>query len=352
MRKEPLIALLAKLHIQHDAVNQKGWINAPCPLAPWLHKNGSDRTPSFGVIVDDKGPSSFKCWGCKQHGTVTRLVRMLSGYRSADYEHLIEESRTAERSGRVYAAFDDIPDGETYEALDVLEEAIWDGLFEPIGRYPDAAAFMTKRRVSKRTADKLGLQFDPAKKRIIFPVRGEGGALYGFTGRSILPDSKIKVLDYAGLPKKSLILGRERWRDHLPVVIVEGLFAYARFHEIGVEDYANIGALLGSEMTSQKADILKAFGQTVILMLDPDEAGDAGTFGAWDEGQKRTLIENAAIGRLWGHVPLVVPDYPPDMDDADPDNLDLDQVRGMIRQKLFRPDPVQAKAMRGAGISW
>lgn len=368
MRVDALKALLRRLAIPvtEERIDKKRggvWLNAQCPFAQWTHKSKTDRTPSFGAISDDKGKSSFKCYGCKQHGTVAALVRQLSAYRRQDYTDILLDAREAEKGTRHYASFDDDPFQDA-EELEPLDDAMWDGLFDPVELHPVATDFLAQRGVSLATAQKLNLQYDTDQKRIIFEVRGANRELYGFTGRTVLPKERLtftgrdgkqitmpKVRDYAGLPKLHLIMGRDRWVPGKPVLMVEGLFAFARMHEIGAEDIANIGAALGAELNEEKAAIIRDFGETCVLMFDPDEAGDAGIFGVWDEAAQRHKIEEAAIGRLFGHVPVVVPDYP-EMDVPDPDYLTLDQVREMIAQPSFRPNKFQRKSLEKAGIGW
>ena len=59
-------------------------------------------------------------------------------------------------------------------------------------------------------------------ERIIFPVRGREGELYGYTGRAIDEDVQPRIRDYYGLPKRACLLGldallgnqRTIFRDH------------------------------------------------------------------------------------------------------------------------------------------
>jgi hypothetical protein len=354
MREEPLRQLMVKLGMsaiqrRHDRSKNAVWLNHPCPLAPWTHKNGSDRRASFGIVVNDGGTSIFQCWACKQKGSTAKLIRLLQKFRQIDYSALFAEAEEGEKGVRRFKDRDE-HFVEEPEELIPLEEAIWDGMFDPIADHPVAARFMVKRRVHRATCDKLGLAYDTEQRRIVFPVRHVDGQLYGFTGRAVSEDVQPKVRDYGGLPKRNLILGSERWRPGMKKVIVEGLIGFARMHEIGLEEHADIGALLGSEMTPEKAQVLREVGDCVVLMLDPDDAGDAGTFGTFDPLEERHIIENAAIGKLWGHVPLIVPDFPEGVDDVD--DLTLEHALEMINQRAWRPTAEQRDHLRQAGKGW
>lgn len=343
MREDDLRRVMARISVQGlGRRTSKGWINAPCPLAQWTHKNGADRSPSFGVMVNDTGRSTFNCYGCKQKGTIAQLVRKLEAYRQVSYGDTMERVQQVEVAGFI------VPDFEAYNYEDQtppepIEAAIWDGMFDKIEDTPEAIEFLKKRRVNRAAVEKAGLEFDPETRRIVFPVKGAAGELYGFSGRAIW-DSKIKVKDYAELPKRWLILGRERWVEGKPVLLVEGLMAYARMLTINADDLFNVGAVLGSVLTQQKADMLSEFGHGVYLLFDPDKAGDDGIYGPADENGVRDIKEGA-IGRLWGQVPIFVPEYPKGVDDVD--DLSFEQVAAMRSDTpLYSPDPATLKALK------
>lgn len=330
MDEGSLRQVLARLGTVGGRVSSKGWLPANCPLAPWTHKSGRDKHASFAVKVETEGTSLYTCLGCKHKGSVAQLVRDVARHRND--ENLMayaKELAGREEDGEAFIPDWDQPATMQPVAPAPLDEDQWFGLFDDIASVPEAARFMVSRGVHRETAAKLGLSYDPDERRIVFPVRGAGGELYGFSGRAIRPEIKPKVKDYGGLPKRHLILGRERWQPGKPVVIVEGLFAYARFHEIGAEEVANIGALLGSEITPEKADIIQTFGHTAILIPDPDEAGDACLFGPVDEAAPGGRdFTRGGIYKLLDHVPVMVPAYPNGIDD--PDDLTLEHVRRMV----------------------
>lgn len=361
MREEALRQLLAKLGManperRHVRRTDTTWLNHSCPFAPWLHKNGTDRSASFGVVVNDEGASIFTCLACKQKGSTNKLIRSLAKYRNLNYDALLTEAEESEKGVRRFRPFDEdfvrVP-----EPLEALDEAMWDGLFDPIADHKEAARFMVRRGITRATCERLGLTFDPEKRRIVFPVKGRNGELWGFSGRTVIPDHHPKVLDYGGLPKFAVIMGMDRWRPGYKKVIVEGLIGFGRMHEIGVEEYADIGALLGSEMTEEKAELLRLEGETTVLLLDPDDAGQNGMFGKWDPLEERFVIEDSAIGRLWGHVPVIVPEFPTEElliegIEPDVDNLSLDHVRAMLDCRSWRPSEEQAEFLRRARKGW
>lgn len=336
MRYEQARVILSKLGLQLPPPNAAGWSHLACPYAPWRHARGTDRSKGFAVKVEDNGISAFKCPSCKAHGRLSGLARGLAGYRGQNYDDIAIEADSFDMMSSRVLDFDEqfAPIEEMPEPLD--EEA-FSGLFEQIADYPEARRFMVRRGVSRVTCEKLKLEFDAEKRRIVFPVRDGEGRLYGWSGRTVIPDHEPKVLDYAGLPKTMLILGEERWRPGKPKLIVEGLFAYARMHEIGAEEIIDIGALLGSALTDGKAAILKRHGCTVMPLMDPDKAGDVCLFGQWHDGSYDQSTGEVQEGHFEGgglvdvlaeEIPIALPFYPAGV--TDPDNLTIEQLQHMV----------------------
>ncbi|QIG76116.1 DNA primase protein [Rhizobium phage RHph_I4] len=352
MDEAPLRSILGRLGIRNaPKPNAAGWLHVSCPFARYMpqHKSGIDRSQGFAIKVEKDGPSAFNCPVCKMHGKISGLAFSLGRFHGRDYSEIARDADMADLD-----ALNFLPD---FEAMEVeqpptpLEDAMFDGIFEDPwrnhNRYPQAVRFLQSRGVSQATCEKLGLGYDPEKKRITFPVRGFNKELYGFSGRTILPDHKPKVLDYENLPKRWLILGVEFWVPGRPVVMVEGLFAYAHFHEIGAAENYNVGALLGSFLTEEKANILRTYDEPIYWMTDPDGAGDDCLFGRILPGQETEPDEDeeppellrdrktSALYIMNGHVPQYVPNYPVD----DPDDLTLQQFQWMIdTAELWLPE--------------
>jgi hypothetical protein len=347
MDEPKLRQFMQRIGVQLGRPTSKGWASANCPLAPWTHRSGKDRRASFAVLVDPQGTSLYTCLGCKNRGTVSALLNKLADLRGDDsLRGLAMEAAEGERAGLHKAPDFDSLQPVAIQPPDPIDEDQWFGLFDPVESCPEAARYMVHRRVSRATCHKLGIVYDPDTKRIVFPVRGAGGELYGFTGRAIRDKAEPKVKDFAGLPKRHLILGRERWREGYPVAVVEGLFAYARLHEEGVEEFANIGALLGSEITPEKAALLVEFGHAALLLTDPDVAGDLCLYGPQDDSWvSGYAFDRGGIAKLEGHIPVLVPDYPEGIDD--PDDLTAVHVQAMLRDTpMFDSYPWKRKYTR------
>jgi hypothetical protein len=350
MKENDLRLILKRLNIEMGTPNHSGWGHTSCPFAPWKHKGGVDRSQGFAVKVEDGGLSAFTCPACKSHGRIDTLAKELGRLRQVDYTPVINDINKIEmlrmtmlppwEQRAIQCSVETLPeplDPDVYDPLDI---------FDDISAHSEAVEFMEQRRVSQEAADRACIRFDPDKRRIVFPVRDREGRLYGFTGRTVIPDHKPKVLDYANLPKRMLILGEHTWKADRQTLIVEGLFAYARFLTEGADAIYNVGALLGSEVTPGKAAILRKWARPTHLILDPDPAGDAGIFGKMKktgrvlsngEEEVRRDVESGALWMLAEHMPVYVPEYPEGV--TDPDDLTMEQIVTMTTGQFPVPKP-------------
>lgn len=356
MNREDTLQVGRALGLQASGTNGE-WLNYHCPFAPWYHKHGNDSGASFALKVGGAETSSYTCHGCHQSGTLTGLVQKLGQLRGHIDHQLLHATRMTELGAALNVDFK--PFDRSYEEpepeLQPLNEAIYDGLFPSAWDVPESRAYLVSRGIGQGTADGLGLLYrysyirdnksghgthEWVREDILFPVRDSAGALYGWSGRSTLPNTEPKIFD-ENLPKRHLILGEHRWREGYPKLIVEGLFGFAHLIEIGAEQFYDVGALMGSKMTEEKAAILKNWGNAVILLADNDAAGDACLFGPINrQTGNHDSPEKGAIHMLYGSVVLIVPEWPEGKDD--PDQLTIEEVEALA----YTPPYVQPKPQR------
>lgn len=306
-------------------IKQRDWINAPCPFAPWKHRSGHDRKPSFGVKIAKGQQSHHYCFTCKSTGRIHDLALELGVLRGENYSEIAKQ-----------ALKDDLSSVSPYEEVvevkvlpEPLDPAVYADIYDSVGAWPDALQYLEGRGVSRRAAVRMGLMYDEEEQRIVFPIYDRKGRLFGFSGRTILkerhyPDKFYpKVRDYFGLPKQHLLLGEEKCVKGKPMLVVEGLMAYARLYEIGADEHFNVVALLGSVLTDKKAERLLRWNEAVWLLPDDDEAGDVCLWGPMTNvGVHKG---DGAIDKLYDHVPIYVPEYPEgvnDVDDFEPEDID------------------------------
>lgn len=306
-----------------------GWIDGPCPFAPWTHKSGRDRHPSFGIKVNDEGYSGYKCLSCKHHGTLPSLAFKLARFRDepglVDLGREIERHELTENEEFLTEWRDDEDDEETEGTKD---QGINEGA--AFRRYPfawwiaPARRYLRYRGISIRTATKLNLRWDKRDKRVLFPVTGKSGCIVGFTGRAIGKRTNPRVKDYFGLRKRNYLLGgynagdrsqhdgRSNFREsyghptHGGTIVVEGLFDYANACEQRIR---NVVALLGSELTYEKAQLIEEYDMPIYWFLDNDDAGEQFLWGKLDEHGEHEY-DTGALHRFYGILPQFLVEYP------------------------------------------
>lgn len=269
------------------------WVSMRCPLAPWTHEKGHDSAPSFGISVKDDGTSIAHCFSCHFKHTIGTLIRQYADYSGDDLDELADEVEEGEFLGpRSAPTWEDLKHTDEGVVMPI-NEGIYMDLYESAAGHP----YLKDRGISKDTARKLELLYDPKDPadgfpRILFPVRGPDGLLYGFSGRATSPKAKLKVRDYAGLQKAEMVLGAHLARDAKRIIVVEGLVDYAAIHEMG-----EVGcAVMHSTMTESQADILKGLRRPTYGLYDNDQAG---------RDAYRTFKQ-----RLLGHMPIFWGKYP------------------------------------------
>jgi hypothetical protein len=330
MREHKLREIMGELGVPIINKTVKGWLVASCPFAPYTHERGRDKSPSFNVYVDDKGISGYNCFTCHDKGNIYKLVKRLEYYRKESYGNLSLRAVMAETP----ESFDawDSPTDITPEP-EPLIKAAYIGMWPLAWENEAARTYLMSRGVTQRTAMTLEMQYDPEECRIIVPVYNRHGQLFGFNGRSILPDDQFpyerykKTRDYAGLEKARNLLGFQHAKRGKPIMLVEGLFALAHAYDVGIDQLVTPVATMGAYLSEHQRDMLAELGESVYICYDNDAAGDDGLFGVWDSIQERHLGDGA-IARLSPHIPTLIPYYPPGIND--PDHLGFDNWAQMI----------------------
>ena len=386
MDKKSIYKYLGLLEVDapRNAQNVAGWVMARCPLAPWTHAKGYDKLPSFGVSINDKGKSGYNCFGCKHKGTLAGLAYKMANYADdSDYRDVGRQIERTEIIG--------LPDLDEWNEDDENDETQTTARKAPrpnegnaFREYPPFYAdnraiqyLRDERQLDFSTARQLGLRWDRRQRRVLFPVYDHWtGQFEGFTGRSIYNTRELEIIserrgrntpkirDYFGLNKRGLLLGSRRgqhinghngrnddWglqhqnaaRVARGTIIVEGLFAYARvksyirlfkLHEGKHNDRRDklpieVRALLGSELTDEKANILDNINAPIYWMVDDDKAGETCLQGLWDE-DLHEHVGNGALAKFYGVLPQFRLEYPNGIDD--PDDLSYKQYRKMLRK--------------------
>jgi len=262
------------LGVNVELIDHDKWVSMHCPLSPWTHANGADKTPSAGVSINEDGESIFHCYACggRNKGPLSWFLKEHEKYTGESHGALLRDIEGNEFLGGA------LPEWGTRKnkarPLIPLDETIYLDLYDSAVGHP----YLRKRGISNRTAELLNLMIDPedsaGDERILFPVYTPDKKLVGFTGRATSNKVELRVRDYHGLKKEAVLLGSHLVEPSDPVIVLcEGLFDLARLLEYG---YSAVAALHAG-LTDRQLRVLTNLGLPVLLMFDNDHAGHEAT---------------------------------------------------------------------------
>jgi DNA primase len=271
----------------------------------------SERSPSFSVNPERR---FFYCFGCKENGNAIdfvmkrdkiefvdaldllareagiELVRSKKNAENASIrQQLLDAQSAAQKFFRRMILTPDAKPARQYLSGRGFNDATLDDF--RVGFAPDAwDAFLSSGEAKPFSQDMLsqaGLLkkregsdgfYDTFRGRIMFPIRDESGKPVAFGGR-ILPgsDNPAKYLNSPETPLFSkgrtifgLDLAREKIKQTGTAVIVEGYTDVLMAHQFGA---SNVVSILGTALTENHVNLLRRFGQKIVLLFDGDAAG-------------------------------------------------------------------------------
>ncbi len=128
-----------------------------------------------------------------------------------------------------------------------------------------------------------GTVYDRFRNRVMFPIRDTQSRPIAFGGR-VLPNSTDKGGKYINSRETKLFSKREQLyaldiaskdsRKSRHLTVVEGYTDVVLCHQFGVND---VVACLGTALGEKHIPVLRRFADTITLLLDGDEAGQART---------------------------------------------------------------------------
>ncbi len=275
-----------------------------------------EKTPSMSV---DRARGLYNCFGCGKHGDIFTFVQETQGLdfpealealaRRAGIT-LVRDPADARMRGRRGAAVEAIraaievyhdrlkkaPEAGPARAylrhrgydVDVIDEwrmgfagVAWDTLTKTLKAGGIEDRVLIDAGLSRKGPKGL---YDVFRGRLMFPIHDLRGDPVGFGGRKIEeidrsqtnnPDAKyVNSADSVVYHKAQVLFGLDRARREIsednPAVIVEGYTDVIAMHLAGVKTAV---ATCGTALGEGHFDLLRRFGERIVLAFDSDEAG-------------------------------------------------------------------------------
>lgn len=289
------LRLIGAKNIQQDEA--RGWVRASCPLAPWLHENGVDNKPSFGIKAPENDGEApyYHCFTCQSNGPLPRLMANLSkmsGERFAEASNFLSQFQLFsdsddERPKRRRIVLKDRFAGVNFGEREVLINRPVPP--EVLAQYPllaeksdlnahaDALRWLAYDRhitLPSIAEFKLRLYVNPLDETgVIFPILDKDGeTVLDLWARLIGEKQFFRVtqsLSGSSVEYKApnLLFGNHLFNPQKPVIIVEGAIDALRLRSLGFKNVlASFGALSNEQIESFYAPV-------VYLAFDNDAAG-------------------------------------------------------------------------------
>lgn len=302
MDAERIVMLLDLLGCAHVRVRDKR-VTCSCPLAPWTHGKGTDNRPAFGISIEPKARSRWRCLGCTRGGELAELLWALKKYTQRDYTQAFALVQTFNQED--FAALKDriAAAGQRYAARPVvvgegaptelvvkptslpvmaaLDEAELAENFVPIRFNSEGWNYLVAPRPRGRAVPRArvqefidigGLRWQPDARRVAIPVRDRAGRLVGISGRTTIPGIKTKFLHSTGFHRDHVLYGIHWVRPTSRTgYVVEGQFdaLWLRLH-----GYNGV-AVLGSYISKVQVELFVQTFDRAVIVPDGDKAGAA-----------------------------------------------------------------------------
>lgn len=273
----------------------------------------NEKTPSFNV---SPGKQFYYCYGCKAGGNAVDFVmardrvpfvdalrtlaerahipipQFQGTSEKAGERRVLQEAQSAAASlfqlllnhdsiGKVARDYL-VKRGFTQATVQQFQIGYAADSWDTLLRHPLMAKFTPEQLlaaglVKKRTQGE-GF-YDTFRNRLMFPIRDEQGRVIAFGGR-VMPGSEdpAKYLNSPETPLFSksrcafgLDLARQKIVESRMVAVVEGYTDTIMAHQYGA---SNVVSVLGTALTPQHVSLLRRFADRIVLLFDPDTAGD------------------------------------------------------------------------------
>jgi len=299
MNKGGIVQLLHALGMGRTSVldnwnsYQWDWVNSSCPLASVSHEKGTDRHPSFGILVNREGESLYRCFTCTDPAPLSGLIHNLWMLDIPGWPEAMEIYGKQEIFSNTDKVFASLPQWENRGEKTVQKTEVPEIVLDKFPLLKSHCGFIVKkcssflsdkRGIGRATQEHFNLRCDNEDSLIIFPRIDRENKVWWLRARSRL--SKVffsishtyaqnKWKDEAMRKPKA---SRDFWGDSSrffgeqfltkePVIIVESETDVLRLHTLGIYNAIASGGGI------QKAQLDRLYHNVVILGFDADIPG-------------------------------------------------------------------------------
>jgi Toprim-like len=247
------------------------WLTGSCPLAPWRHEHGTDKTPSCGILTG-KHKTKVHCFSCQFSGPPESLLAELKLRSHGEFKVAPAMALLEENSDDLVFDLSVTPEHKK-GPNDVVPfpETMWNS-FTKIAPGSTAEKYLIGRGVSVQSIAAYDFRWDGFQHRVCVPIRGLDHKLYGIRGRYV-PGLLTNIPRYwsylcGGITNPQVWFG-EDWLDlNFPVLVTESIFGCIAARAF----YPNTIAPLSASISKVQVERLSGIPMWVHL-FDGDKAG-------------------------------------------------------------------------------
>jgi len=272
-----------------------------CPI----HRG--EREDSFRVDLDK---NVFHCFSCQAGGDVLDFVAAMERCSIRDAALRLQRWFSMGAPDRSWAPLS--------AQLVRKKEGVNPPLHFALTNVDTAHRYLAGRGIDRATAVEFGVGFYARpglmSGRIVIPIHNGCGEIVAYAGRALgdrVPKYKLPTGFHKSL--ELFNLHRVLAAGSTTVIVVEGYFDCMRVHQAG---FPEVAALMGSSLSTRQESLLLERFDRVIVLLDGDAAGLAGS--------------RSIAARLSGRCSLVTVNLP---DGTQPDQLSTTAIQELLKHR-------------------
>lgn len=276
----PIIKIIELLRISltngklKDVQDKSDDIVVSCPF----HSGGQEEHGSCFIRKKD---GVFHCFGCGEKGSFLKFVAKCFDAPESYAKAWLLKNFGGELVAKNLFMGEPIVLNRNKGIKKHLDESILD-------QYQTWNPYFNQRKLTRETAQKFNLRYDPKYRQVIFPYYNEKGQLITLLKRSI--DTKTFFIE-TGITKPVYGINKIFQDNIRTCVLTEGLFDCLLANQYGMPTIAT----LGNPSIEQFELINKSPLSTIYLMFDNDNAGRSFNEKAHKYLSKRLFIIDVNI---------------------------------------------------------